>query len=133
MDKFNLHKDFSNEIFLKNLELSSLFLRPFNEFHWFLLIPKVNNAKNILDLNKDRRKIFWQEIEFISEIIKKIHNPEQLNIAMLGNITPQLHCHIIARYNNDPAWPNPVFGFKTTKASNEKISEIKERILSELE
>jgi diadenosine tetraphosphate (Ap4A) HIT family hydrolase len=29
---------------------------------------------------------------------------------MLGNLVPQLHIHIIARREGDPAWPGPVWG-----------------------
>jgi diadenosine tetraphosphate (Ap4A) HIT family hydrolase len=28
----------------------------------------------------------------------------------LGNIVPQLHLHIIARFETDFAWPSPVWG-----------------------
>jgi diadenosine tetraphosphate (Ap4A) HIT family hydrolase len=33
-----------------------------------------------------------------------------MNIAALGNQVPQLHIHIIARYETDAAWPGPVWG-----------------------
>ena len=35
---------------------------------------------------------------------------EKLNIAALGNVTPQLHVHIIGRRRDDAAWPDPVWG-----------------------
>jgi diadenosine tetraphosphate (Ap4A) HIT family hydrolase len=33
-----------------------------------------------------------------------------LNIAALGNQVRQLHIHCIARFPDDDAWPNPVWG-----------------------
>jgi diadenosine tetraphosphate (Ap4A) HIT family hydrolase len=36
-------------------------------------------------------------------------NPTQLNVAAIGNKTPQLHVHVIARYTHDPAWPGTVW------------------------
>jgi len=36
--------------------------------------------------------------------------PDKLNIAMLGNMVPQLHVHVIARFAADEAWPKPVWG-----------------------
>jgi diadenosine tetraphosphate (Ap4A) HIT family hydrolase len=34
----------------------------------------------------------------------------KLNVAALGNVVPQLHVHHIVRFENDPAWPGPVWG-----------------------
>ena len=36
--------------------------------------------------------------------------PHKLNVAALGNLVPQLHVHVIARYQDDIAWPRPVWG-----------------------
>jgi diadenosine tetraphosphate (Ap4A) HIT family hydrolase len=35
---------------------------------------------------------------------------DKLNIAALGNVVPQLHVHVIARFRGDAAWPKPVWG-----------------------
>ena len=34
----------------------------------------------------------------------------KLNVAALGNQVRQLHLHVIARFESDAAWPNPVWG-----------------------
>lgn len=35
-----------------------------------------------------------------------------MNVAALGNIVRQLHIHVIARFDDDPAWPGPVWGVR---------------------
>jgi diadenosine tetraphosphate (Ap4A) HIT family hydrolase len=35
---------------------------------------------------------------------------EKLNVGQLGNVTPQLHVHVVGRRADDPAWPGPVWG-----------------------
>jgi len=35
---------------------------------------------------------------------------DKINIAAIGNVVPQLHIHIVARWKTDPLWPKPVFG-----------------------
>jgi diadenosine tetraphosphate (Ap4A) HIT family hydrolase len=35
---------------------------------------------------------------------------DKLNVGALGNVTPQLHVHVIGRRVGDPAWPGPVWG-----------------------
>ncbi len=41
--------------------------------------------------------------------------PQKLNVAALGNVVPQLHVHVIARFNDDIAWPRPVWGMATAQ------------------
>ena len=48
--------------------------------------------------------------KFTSRVLKQLFRPYKLNIAALGNLVPQLHVHLIARYQDDPAWPAPVWG-----------------------
>jgi diadenosine tetraphosphate (Ap4A) HIT family hydrolase len=36
---------------------------------------------------------------------------EKLNVGALGNVTPQLHVHVVGRRADDGAWPGPVWGF----------------------
>ena len=40
----------------------------------------------------------------------ELFNGEKLNVAALGNVTPQLHIHHIVRFQSDPAWPAPIWG-----------------------
>ena len=34
----------------------------------------------------------------------------KLNVGQLGNLTPQLHIHVVGRRPDDAAWPGPVWG-----------------------
>ena len=52
------------------------------------------------------------EIVFSSKIMKKVFKTKKLNVEKIGNIVPQLHIHIIARYNNDISWPLSVWVVK---------------------
>lgn len=47
------------------------------------------------------------EIALASQVL---FMPEKLNVAALGNVVAQLHIHVVARYENDPAWPDPILG-----------------------
>jgi diadenosine tetraphosphate (Ap4A) HIT family hydrolase len=53
--------------------------------------------------------------------------PDKLNIGALGNMVPQLHIHIICRFEDDRAWPNAIWG--TPAGEDEaKIAEYKAKI-----
>lgn len=114
---------FKDKIFVKSLELCDLYIEPVVEFSWFILVSKIE-AKNMLELTQKNREILFKEINHVSEIVNEKLKPDQINIAMLGNMTPWLHCHIIARYKNDLAWPNSTFGFKATKASKDDLNKL---------
>jgi len=34
----------------------------------------------------------------------------KLNVAALGNVTAQLHVHVVGRREDDGHWPDPVWG-----------------------
>jgi hypothetical protein len=49
-------------------------------------------------------------LTIISDFLKNYYKPTKINIATLGNIVRQLHIHIQARFENDRAWPQALFG-----------------------
>lgn len=85
-------------------------------FPWILLIPKRENIVEIIDLPEEDRLQLMKEIALASHVMKDLFSPTKLNVASLGNIVPQLHLHIIARYESDPAWPGPVWGREAFQA-----------------
>ncbi len=50
------------------------------------------------------------EIVRASRALKTVFTPDKINVGALGNMVPQLHIHVIARFADDPAWPQPVWG-----------------------
>jgi diadenosine tetraphosphate (Ap4A) HIT family hydrolase len=55
-----------------------------------------------------------------------------MNIAALGNVVPQLHAHVIARYHNDLAWPQPVWSSGHNEAYGEEELEKRVREVHEV-
>jgi diadenosine tetraphosphate (Ap4A) HIT family hydrolase len=98
---------------------------------WLLLIPKLSNKVEIIDLSLDQQMELMREISRFSHILKKEFDPDKLNVANLGNVVPQLHVHIVCRYQNDRAWPKPIWG--TVAEFDANISEeFKARVLKHL-
>ncbi|MDA7705507.1 HIT family protein [Rickettsiales bacterium] len=118
---FTLDQRLENDCFLiKELKLSKLLLMNNKLYPWFILVPKRNNMKEITDLEFLDQQILLKEINDISKIIQNNYNPDKLNIAALGNVVPQLHIHIIARYKNDKTFPNPVWISSEKQEYNDK-------------
>jgi diadenosine tetraphosphate (Ap4A) HIT family hydrolase len=90
-------------------------------YPWLLLIPRVANTREIIDLSDENQLILMREIAFTSRILQKLTQCDKLNVAALGNVVPQLHVHIIARFTTDIAWAAPVFGKFPGKAYKDDL------------
>ena len=77
---------------------------------WILIIPRVTHAVELIDLSPELRGDVWLEIDHVARVMRDQFSPHKLNIAALGNQVRQLHVHCIARFPDDDAWPNPVWG-----------------------
>lgn len=79
-------------------------------YPWLVLVPRVADARELIDLDADGQQQLMREISRVSRALKQLFRPHKLNVAALGNAVPQLHVHVIARQLDDPAWPMPVWG-----------------------
>lgn len=96
--------------FISDLKFSTLLLMNNANYPWLILVPRQENIAELIDLSFENQIIVLQEINQVCQILQKIFNPYKLNIANLGNMVRQLHIHIIARFENDIAFPKPVWG-----------------------
>lgn len=122
---FELHPNFNEKIHILDLHLCKVFLENEKNYPWILLIPMKPGIKKIIDLSAEDQILLYQEMSLAQEVMWKIYQPDQINVAAIGNKTPQLHIHVIARFSTDPAWPMTVWDHpKKEKLSSEKISKI---------
>ena len=80
-----------------------------------MLVPRVERAREIEDLAAADRARLMQEVVLAGAAVRAIgavlgFAVEKLNVGLLGNITPQLHAHVVGRRIGDLAWPGPVWG-----------------------
>lgn len=73
-------------------------------------MPQRLNVTEIIDLSEEEQHLLMKEIGLAAKALQELYKPDKLNIAALGNIVPQLHVHVIARFKTDVAWPDPVWG-----------------------
>ena len=95
---------------LTSLDVCDLRLVDDQRWPWLLIIPRVPHAVELIDITPDLRAQVWLEIDHVGRVMRDQFSPHKLNIAALGNQVRQLHVHCIARFPEDEAWPNPVWG-----------------------
>jgi diadenosine tetraphosphate (Ap4A) HIT family hydrolase len=85
---------------------------------WLVLIPQKPGLREIEDLDAAARGVLIEEAVSAGEAVRAVGAVlglpvEKLNLGALGNVTPQLHLHLVGRRAGDPAWPGPVWGVGT--------------------
>ena len=128
--KFKLDSRLQADSYLvSNLSLCQVRLINDSQFVWCVLVPKVFDAVEIIDLNGQQQAQLWQESALLSHVLKRAFSPHKLNVAAIGNIVSQLHVHHVCRYTNDVAWPAPVWGKQAMiHYSEDKKLEVIEKI-----
>ena len=116
MSGFQLHPDFeTTSIAVGELALCTVRLQADARWPWLILIPRQAGLGEIDHLSLlDRGRLMEEQVLAASAVramSQALLRPiTKLNIAALGNVTPQLHVHVIGRRRDDPAWPRPVWG-----------------------
>jgi diadenosine tetraphosphate (Ap4A) HIT family hydrolase len=82
---------------------------------WLILIPRLPALREIEDLSASDRARLIEESVLAGAAVRAIGLAldwpvEKLNLGALGNVTPQLHVHLVGRRPGDAAWPGPVWG-----------------------
>jgi|SRR6185369_6311980 len=93
-----------------SLALCRVLLMRDRRFPWLILVPERDGVREIVELAPDDRGTLIEEIALASEALMRLVQPDKLNVGALGNVVPQLHVHVVARFAADPAWPGPVWG-----------------------
>jgi diadenosine tetraphosphate (Ap4A) HIT family hydrolase len=84
-------------------------------FPWLILIPRRAGLHEIEDLTAAERAVLMDEVVLAGERVRELGQAagrpvQKLNVAALGNVTAQLHVHVVGRRHDDGQWPDPVWG-----------------------
>jgi len=111
MAEFSLHERLKADTTeLTRWPLSLVLLMNARQWPWLVLVPRRAEVREIHDLSESDQQTLMAEIVRASRSLMQLVQPHKINIAALGNVVPQLHVHVIARFTDDPAWPKPVWG-----------------------
>jgi len=123
----------NDTINIGKLQLSQALLMNDSRYPWIILVPELENVYEWTDLSKEQQITLHDESLLIQKVLKNLYDGQSLNVGKLGNIVSQFHLHHIVRFENDPAWPGPVWGHSSAvnyspQELESRISEIKQAI-----
>jgi len=122
---FELDRQLDHDcLFLTDWPLCRVLRMNDRAYPWLILVPRRVGKREIIDLSTADQTELLGEIGRASRAIKKALKPEKLNVAALGNVTPQLHVHVIGRFTDDAAWPRPIWGIQKPQPFDSDDAEV---------
>jgi len=105
----------AGSIAVGDLPLCHVRLQADARWPWLILIPRRPDLREVEDLSAADRARLIEETVLAGAAVRALGAAtgfvvEKLNIGALGNVTPQLHVHVVGRRAGDAAWPGPVWG-----------------------
>ncbi|CEH72071.1 conserved hypothetical protein [Xanthomonas citri pv. citri] len=100
----------ADTVFVADGPLSQVRLMDDARFPWLVLVPRVADVSEWIDLDGGQQRLLLAEINQLSQLLRAEPAVSKLNIGALGNIVRQLHVHLVGRHPGDAVWPGPVWG-----------------------
>ncbi len=82
-----------------------------SEIPWLKVFTQ-KEYKELGDMPKELRVRLWEIYDILEYEMKSYYNPTKINMASFANMLPRVHIHIMARFEDDSYYPNPMWGEK---------------------
>lgn len=79
------------------------------QYQGFCRVIWNDHVKEMTDLPVADRSTLMAAVCKVESVLRAVMQPEKINLASLGNMTPHLHWHVIPRYADDAHFPSPVW------------------------
>jgi len=105
----------AGSVFAIDWPLCQVRLQDDARFPWLILLPRVTGAVELDDLTAPQRAGLMEEMVRAGDVVRALGQAagqpvDKLNTAALGNVTRQLHVHVVGRRRDDGLWPDPIWG-----------------------
>ncbi len=96
------------------------------------------HVREMTDLTLEERTLFMTVVWQVEQAVRTVLQPQKINLASHGNLTPHLHWHVIARNADDAHFPQPVWGVQqrtpdpaALTATRSLLPQLREAIIKE--
>ena len=81
-----------------------------SRYHWLMLVPCLADVVELDGLPANVAADLFRLAGDLGGWLKTYAAADKINIAMIGNVVPQMHLHVVARHRGDAYWPEPIWG-----------------------
>lgn len=82
-----------------------------SEIPWLKIFTHTSH-KEFSHCSVDEKNAIWEALDIIEKEMLAYFTPAKINIASFGNMLPRVHWHVMARFENDSYFPEPMWGMK---------------------
>lgn len=87
-----------------------------SEIPWLKIFTK-KVKKEFSECSSEEKNEIFRVLDIVEKAMLSYYNPIKINIASFGNMLPHVHWHIMARFENDSYFPEPMWGTKRRESS----------------
>ena len=87
-----------------------------SEIPWLKIFTK-EPYRELGDMPKELRSRLWDIYDTLEHEMRAYYNPTKINMASFANMLPRVHIHVMARFEDDSYFPNPMWGEKMREAN----------------
>ena len=68
------------------------------------------HVREMTDLPAADRARLMNVVFAVEDALRRLYQPDKINLASFGNVVPHLHWHVIPRWQDDRHFPQPIWG-----------------------
>jgi len=87
-----------------------------SEIPWLKVFTQAKR-KEFSECSVEEKKAIFEALDIIEKEMLSYYQPAKINIASFGNYVPLVHWHVMARFQEDSYFPEPMWGRKQRDAS----------------
>lgn len=79
------------------------------DYPGFCRVILKRHARELTDLDEDERNRLMAVVFAVEAAVREAMQPDKMNVASLGNMTPHVHWHVVPRFRDDRHFPHPIW------------------------
>lgn len=87
------------------------------------------HIKEMTDLPASERQRLMTVVFSVEAVLREIVQPDKINLASLGNMTPHLHWHVIPRFVDDRYFPDAIWAPPRRPVSPRSVADLRPRLV----
>jgi diadenosine tetraphosphate (Ap4A) HIT family hydrolase len=91
------------------------------------------HVKEMTELAPGERRRCMDVVFAVEHALRELLQPDKVNLASFGNLTPHVHWHVIPRFASDPHFPNSIWGARERPASPPDMAGLAAKLRARLE
>lgn len=87
-----------------------------SEIPWLKIFTQ-HTYKEMSEVPSEIKFEIYELLDIIEKEMLSYYHPKKINIASFGNYMPHVHWHIMARFEEDAYFPEPMWGSKQREST----------------